>query len=247
MKRALRRHQHGRQSAPYRNVGTVERWLSLGAGAGAVAAALRRRRAGGAALGAVGAYLLFRGASGHCPGYARLRLSTARANERGLFGTSEVRVHSKIVLEQPQETVYRYWRQLDQLPRFMSHVESVRTDGNRSRWVARAPLGRRLRWESEITQDSPNERLAWRSLAGSDVDHRGELRFRPSAEGTGTELDVELFYRLPGGRLGRWLGGISERWVRRDIEDFKRVIERQEPAGVLDQGLGRATVTPARG
>lgn len=253
MKLPMRKRPAQRQRiAPRRNVGKTERWLSLAAGGAAVAEAARRRGTLGLLMGASGGYLLYRGASGHCAVYSRLQRSTARAQETGLLGTNEVRVHAKIVVDRPREMVYRYWRQLENLPRFMSHLKEVRQHANRSHWVARAPMGLKAEWDAQITQDSPNERLAWRSLPGSEIETRGEVHFRRASGGNGTELEVDLLYRLPGGKLGRWLGGVGDKRVRKDIERFQEMIEQQAtplPARTadLDQGLGRETVTPAHG
>jgi uncharacterized membrane protein len=243
-----------------RNVGTKERWLSLAGGGAAVAGGVRRGGAGGTALAALGSYLLFRGMTGHCLLYARLHVSTTRPGETGLWGQNLVHVRTKVTVQRPREMVYRYWRNLENLPTFMRHIREVRVDGNRSHWVARTPLGLRLQWNSQIIQDTPNERLVWRSIAGSDVDTRGEVRFRPTIDG-GTEVDVDMYYRPPGGAitrtLAKLLGGISEKMVRGDIERLKETLEsqastprremRNRTGEVYDQGLGAEPVTPAHG
>jgi len=236
-----------------RNVGTPERWISMLGGGAVLAEGVRRRGFIGALLSLLGSYLLFRGFSGHCPLYQRLHIDTARTNDSGLWGQNLIQVQARVNVQQPRDTVYRYWRNLENLPTFMRHIRSIRVDGNRSHWVARTPLGLRLRWDSQITQDSPNERLAWRSMAGSQVDSRGEVRFRPTVNG-GTEVDVDMYYRPPGGSVARTLakllGGISERMVQQDIERFKEVIESEaliERPRDYDQGLGREPKTPAHG
>jgi uncharacterized membrane protein len=251
----IRSRRPGRNSKQAgRNVGAPERWLSLAGGGAALAGGLRRGGVSGAALGAMGGYLLYRGASGHCAIYSRLQRSTARPEERGLLGVNELRVRTRLSIDRPREMVYRYWRDLENLPNFMRHIKQVHANGNRSHWIARSPLGVKAQWNAEITQDTPNERLAWRSIAGSDIETRGELRFRPSADGRGTELEADMFYRLPGGRLGRRLGGVTEGMIQRDLERFKAMIEQQASTAAVpprvadrDQGLGRATVTPSHG
>jgi uncharacterized membrane protein len=216
-----------------RNVGTRERWLSLLGGGVSLAEGLRRRDAAGGLLALLGGFLLFRGLSGHCPVYGRLHRSTSRPEDSGLLGEHLIQARSRIVVRRPREVVYRYWRDLDNLPQAMRHIHAIEVRGNRSRWTARTALGRRLQWESQITQDSPNERLAWRSVAGSQVDSMGEVRFRPHLNG-GTEVDVNLYYRPPGGAVGRLLatvlGGLSEKLVHRDLERFKAFIE----SGTMD-------------
>lgn len=255
MRLPARRTQAFRQAiTSRRNVGTLERWISILGGGTALGEGLRRRGFIGILLSMVGSYLLFRGFSGNCLLYRRLQIDTTRADDGGLWGQNLVHVQTRVSVQQPRETVYRYWRNLENLPTFMRHIRSIQVDGNRSHWVARTPLGLRLHWDSQITQDSPNERLTWRSMAGSQVDSRGEIRFRPTVNG-GTEVDVDMYYRPPGGAVARMLanllGGISERMVRHDIERFREFIESRSTAGAplldYDQGLGREPRTPAHG
>lgn len=250
---SIRTAQNVRQSMQLRrNVGTRERWLSLIGGGAAVTEGIRRRGWTGSALGALGGYLLFRGMTGHCLVYRQLRVSTTHAGETGLWGQNFVRVRTTVTVQQPRDAVYRYWRNLENLPRFMRHIKRIEVDGNRSHWVARSPIGLPMAWNAQITQDTPNERLTWRSIVGSQVDTRGEIRFRPTIDG-GTEIDVEMYYRPPGGAmsamLARLFGGISEKMIKRDIARFKEAVESQRelPAADYDQGLGREPVTPAHG
>ncbi len=236
------------------NVGIAERWMSLAGGGTVLGIGLWRRGIGGLLLGLLGGLLLFRGMSGYCPLYGRLRISTARPGKSGLWGQHLVHVQSRITVQQPREAVYRYWRNLENLPRFMRHIRQVRVDGNRSHWIAAAPFGLHLTWDAQIIQDSPNERLTWCSIPGSDVESRGEVRFRPTISG-GTEIDVDMYYRPPGGTasrlFARLFGGISEKAVRRDLERFKGAIEQRPeqppPEQVEDQGLGGGPTTPAHG
>lgn len=226
----LRKLQQSLQA--HRNVGTRERWLSLLGGGVALAEGFRRRGLLGNLLAMLGAALMFRGLSGRCPVYDQLHVTTSHAGETGLFGENLIQVRSRMMVRQPREVVYRYWRDLHNLPQAMRHIHAIRVDGNRSHWIARSPIGGRLQWEAQITQDSPNERLAWRSIAGSQVKSLGEVRFRPTLEG-GTEVDVNLYYRPPGGVAGRMLatlfGGLSEKLVHRDLERFKAYIESRTP------------------
>jgi len=214
-----------------RNVGRAERWLSLVAGGTALAQGMRRGGLSGALLGAGGGYLLFRGVTGHCALYRLLRIRTTSANERSLLGAEEIRLSTRMHVFRPPHEVYRYWRQLENLPRFMRHLKSVTVDGNRSHWIARGPLGLTLSWDSQIVHDTPNERLAWRSVPGSRMDTRGEVRFKPTRDG-GTLLEVEMYYRPSAGAVvlaaARWFGGLSEKMLRRDLNDLGRALEMRD-------------------
>src|SRR5262249_11960290 len=138
------------------------------------------------------------------------------------------------------EDVYRAWHDLENLPRFMSHLRSVRKDGNRSRWVAKAPAGMSAEWDAQIVNDKPGRLIAWRSLEGSEVRTAGSVHFNPTRDGRGTEVLVELKYDPPGGKLGTWLawlfGEEPGRQVREDLQRFKEMMES-------GQGAARATAS----
>jgi uncharacterized membrane protein len=151
----------------------------------------------------------------------------ARANARVL------RLHASVTINRPPDEVYRFWRDLANLPRFMRHLESVRVGGDgRSRWTARAPAGRSVHWDAEIVRDRPSELLAWRSLPGTVVPNAGRVRFVAVPGGRGTEVRVELRYAPPAGSLGRAVaklfGEEPTLQVRDDLRRFKQVIETGE-------------------
>jgi uncharacterized membrane protein len=137
------------------------------------------------------------------------------------------------MLRLPPEEVYAFWRNLENLPRFMQHLESVRmTDERRSTWRARAPAGTTVEWEAETVEDRPNELIAWRSLPGSSVPNSGQVRFVPAAGNRGTEVHVELQYDPPGGKLGavvaKLFGREPGQQVASDLRRFKQVLETGE-------------------
>ena len=128
----------------------------------------------------------------------------------------------------PAAEVYAFWRQLEHLPSFMTHLESVVEDGPRSHWVAKAPVGR-VEWDAEVVDDVPGERLAWRSTGRTSVPHSGVVRFRPAPGDRGTEVRVELTYEVPAGRVGatvaRLLGEDPHQQVEDDLRRAKQVLE----------------------
>lgn len=160
---------------------------------------------------------------------AAARLS--RADEPTERGT--LRARTVITVNTPPEEAYRRWRQLENLPSFMSHLQSVDVDGGgRSHWVATGPGGGTVEWDAEIVEDVPNERIAWRSTAGADVDNSGSIRFRPAPGGRGTEVTVELEYAPPGGAVGatvaKLFGEEPNQQLRDDLRRFKQVVETGE-------------------
>ena len=136
-----------------------------------------------------------------------------------------------ITINRPAEDVYRFWRDLANLPSFMNHLASVEVTGNgRSHWTANAPAGRTVDWDAEIVEDKPNQRLAWRSLDGSQVSNSGWVSFTPApGDGGGTEVRVELSYDPPGGALGKVVaklfGEEPQQQVTDDLRRLKQVLE----------------------
>jgi uncharacterized membrane protein len=157
---------------------------------------------------------------------ARGEATTAPAatRERGTH------VARSITVRRPVEEVYRFWRDVANLPRFMRHLESVqRIDDRRSHWTARAPAGGTVEWDAEITEELPNERIAWRSVEDADVQNVGSVRFVPAPGGRGTEVHVELSYAPPAGKVGATIARLLHeepgQQVADDLRAFKQVME----------------------
>src|SRR5688500_3633109 len=102
-----------------------------------------------------------------------------------------IQVTKAITINATPEEAYRLWRNFENLPQFMAHLESVRVmDERRSYWKAKAPLGATVEWTAEITEDRPNELIAWRSLESADVRNSGRVRFTPLSGDRGIEVRV---------------------------------------------------------
>jgi uncharacterized membrane protein len=180
-----------------------------------------------------GGYLLFRGATGNCPVRQALGLSAsdATAPNSVIAAGHGTRVDFTVSVNRDPVETYKFWRDFENLPRFMTHLKDVdtTTDG-RSHWVAEGPLGTRVEWDAQIIADRPGEVISWKSLDGSDVDAAGSVHFRRLPEG-GTAVTVSLKYDPPGGKFGTavaWLFGASaEKQVREDVQRFKAALERQ--------------------
>ena len=144
----------------------------------------------------------------------------------------KVPVNKSIVVNASAEEVYGFWRDLENLPRFMRYLESVRETGEgRSHWVAKAPGGS-VEWDAEITEDTPNQSISWRSLEGSEVETSGTVRFEPAVGGRGTVIHVQLDYNPPGGAVGalfaKLFGEDPDAQMQIDLRRFKQVIELGE-------------------
>lgn len=138
-----------------------------------------------------------------------------------------------ITINRKPEEVYRFYRDFQNLPRFMAHLESVQViDEKRSHWVAKGPAGSSVEWDAEITEDRPNQLIAWRSVEGADVDNSGTVTFTPAPAGRGTEIKVELEYNPPGGVFGAafatFFGEEPDQQLKGDLYRFKQVMETGE-------------------
>jgi uncharacterized membrane protein len=126
-------------------------------------------------------------------------------------------VTSSIRVERPPETVFHYWADMEQIPRFIAYVESVeRLGGKWSRWRASGPAGLRLEWDAELRELIEGERIAWESQNGRMTDHRGVVRFRQVNDGRETEVELELEW-TPSGVAGA-LVHVGEDRVREEID-----------------------------
>ena len=159
-------------------------------------------------------------------------------------------VHHKksITIHCPPEELYRYWRDFQNLPRFMKHLESVQVIGEgRSHWIAKAPGGMTVEWDAEIAEDRPNELIEWRTLEGSDVNHSGSVRFKHAPGGRGTVMKVEMHYSAPGGSLGTAIatlfGQEPGQQIQDDMRRFKQLMETGEVVTTEGQPAGRASST----
>jgi uncharacterized membrane protein len=164
----------------------------------------------------------------------RGRLLEGRSH-RGWSGTETRGVHIRkaVTLNRAPEEVYGFWRDLRNLPSVLHHLEEVTPmDGRRSHWRAKGPAGSSFEWDAEITEDRPNELLAWRSLPGAEVPNSGWIRFETARGGRGTRITVDLRYVPPGGMLGariaRLFGREPGQEVQEDLRAFKQVMETGE-------------------
>ena len=214
-----------------RNISQPQAVFSGLSGAMLVLLGINRRSWLGITLAATGAVLLHRGITQHCPVYEALGADTNELGRRKVPTWRAVKFERSIVVNRRPEELYAYWRNLTNLPRIMSHLESVEMINDRmSHWVVKAfPGGPAIEWDAEIVNEVENERIGWRSLAGSDVDTAGSVRFRPVESGSGTEVTVTLQYDVPGGTVGRaiarLLGQDPERMIAEDLAQFKRAME----------------------
>jgi uncharacterized membrane protein len=218
------------------NVGRRERWISGIAGAALVGFSMGRKRLR-AVLVPLGGVLIGRAVTGRCEVNRMLGRNSAR--DEGRTGTiadlergGGIKLEQAVVIERPREELFEFWRNFENLPRFMDNLESVTILGpRRSHWVAKGPAGTRVEWDAEIEQEIGNELISWRSLPGADVDQVGSVHFSPVHNG-GTEVRVILRYAPPAGKLGGGVGHVlgehPEQQVADDLRRFKQVMDARE-------------------
>ena len=228
------------------NISATGRLVSTIAGGALAVAGYQRSNK---ALGLLGMGLIARGASGWCPVTAAIdpdAQNDTETTKRHLGGSRGVIVEDAITIYRPVSEVYSYWRNLENLPRFMEHLEEVRvTDRFHSHWVARGPLGVMVDWDAEIINDIPPTLLSWKSIGQSDVVSAGSVRFKPSGEHA-THVQVKLQYDPPAGKLGAtvaWLfGDDPQHQIAEDLRRFKQLLE----TGEITTGAYRATQSSQR-
>jgi uncharacterized membrane protein len=230
------------------NVGGNERKLSVAAGGLLALLGVSRRSIPGLILAGVGGGLIYRGFSGHCPVYQALELDTSDEPQTASpedFFERGIHVEVAFTINKLPWELYEYWRNFENLPKIMSHLESVTViDERRSRWVAKAPsiAGGKVEWDAEIINDEPNALIAWRSLPNADVDNAGSVRFVPASGDRGTEVKVVIDYIPPAGVVGKWVarlfGEEPTQQITEDLRKFKRVMETGEFATTKGQPRG---------
>jgi uncharacterized membrane protein len=229
------------------NVGQNERAASAAAGVGLIIMSMVRPSRMSIPLILGGGYMLFRGVTGICLAYRVLEIN--RAGPRGMEG---IVVERALTINRPRAEVYSFWRDFENLPQFMQHLESVTTIGNKrssriSRWKARAPLDITVEWDAEIEDERQNELISWRSLPGGMVQNRGTVRFQDAPGGRGTEVHVSLRYDIPGGSaaaaIAKIFGDEPGQQIREDLRRFKQMLESGETATVIGQSTGRIPQT----
>lgn len=223
-----------------KNVGGTERLLSVAAGAALVGAGLKRHGASRAVLLPLGTALIGRGVTGICPVNRAIGRNTATDDSSSPVASVNrgqgIKVERSVIVQRARNELYGFWRNFENLPRFMRHLESVKIlDATRSHWVAKGPAGTRVEWDAEIHNEIPNELIAWRSVGGAAVGNAGSVHFRDVPGGT--EVRVVLSYEPPAGRIGaaiaRLFGEEPSQQIEEDLGRFRDIMEANTPAGAV--------------
>ena len=237
-------HRHSKGDA---NLGSTERLVSGLAGAALLALTLRKKRFRPLLL-PVATGLIAKAFTGYSAKRALKGLSRGKAIVSPVASVGRgqgVKVERSVTINRPVVEVYRFWRNFENLPRFMDHLESVAIiDESRSHWVAKGPAGTRVEWDAVIHNEVDDELIAWRSLPGSEVNHAGSVHFTPTVNGTCTDVRVVLSYEPPAGRVGaavaKLLGEEPSKQVDEDLRRFKQVMDSGDVVAGSRPSAGRA-------
>lgn len=204
------------------NVSTIERIAMITTGGYLLYKGLSQKNKSIAKISSGGAMLL-RGASGYCPVYDAVdHLKNDKA--------SNVNIRINSTIDKPVNEVYAFWRDFENLPKFMTHIESVKPlSYTTSKWTANGPAGiGTLSWKAEIVKDEKDRLISWQSLPDSSIQNAGKVVFRPSENG-GTEIIVTISYHAPLGIAGegaaKLLNPYFEKLVKEDLLNFKTYLE----------------------
>jgi len=225
------------------NLADWERLVSVLAGAGLVAAAVRQRRTLSAS-GLTGLSLIARGVCGYCPISDRAGLSSRSDDTRhALSGSGGVKLTESVTIARPRDEVFELWHDLHDLPAFMQGLERVEyVEPGVTHWVFSGPGGSTLEWDAEVINEVKGSLIGWRSLPGADLVSAGSVQFK-DAPGGGTEVTVTMQYAPPGGRLGAavsWMTGWAPAsLLREDLRRLKRWLEAREIPTTEGQSSGR--------
>jgi uncharacterized membrane protein len=227
------------------NINQTERIVSGIAGGGLIAYGLQRRDVTGAALAVVGTFLGIRGATGHCQVYDAAGFSSADEKEAQ---PTKIHVQKSVTINKSAAELYSFWRNFENLPKFMNHLEYVKVTGDKtSHWKAKAPLGYSVEWNAELTSDVENEKIGWKAAELSEIPNSGTVEF-VSTSNRGTEVRVTLTYEPPAGKIGsliaKLFGEEPSQQIAEDLRRFKRLMETGLIMTVEGQSSGRENTTP---
>lgn len=220
------------------DISDTERWGSLITGGALVLMGLQQRSLRGALLAVAGGGLAYHGATSQKS--LKDQVTDATGANKG------IRVERTVTISNhsPAE-LYQFWRNFENLPRFMKHLKSVTVVSDiRSHWIANAPMGGSVEWDADIVTDQENQLIAWTSVEGADVDNSGFVRFKPAPEGRGTEVKVVVEYNVPGGMvtatIAKLFGEEPEQQIGDELRHFKMLMEAGEIATTEGQTSCRA-------
>jgi uncharacterized membrane protein len=166
---------------------------------------------------------------------------------------SVMRVRKSVTVNRPIADVYAFWRNFENLPQFMRHIQSISVlENGRSHWVAQNSGESALEWEAVLVGDTPDEQITWQAVEDGDMHTDGSVQFRPAPGDRGTEVLVDIKYHPPVGKLGagfiRLFGTHPEQLLYDELRMFKQIMETGEvvrsDGAVPGQKMGQRPAQP---
>jgi uncharacterized membrane protein len=142
---------------------------------------------------------------------------------------TRVRLEQRITVNRSVQDLYEFWKNVENWPQVMPHLDAVtRAANGRFHWALKGPSGATVRWNAAITEDRPNERIAWKSLTRGGTGDRGSVRFDALGPEQ-TEVIMTLDYSPTGTPVGavtgRLLGDDPAHRLEDQLGAFKRLME----------------------
>lgn len=149
-----------------------------------------------------------------------------------------------ITIGRPLDDVFKFWRNLQNLPKFMKDLDAVNMIGSqKSHWVVRLKSGRTVEWDAQITEEVQNQKISWASMEGSEVSTSGQVTFQKASGNRGTVVSLSMDYKIPGGRLAEWAtfftGEDPDTLAITNLKRLKQYLETGEIATTQGQPSGR--------
>lgn len=198
-----------------------ERFIAIAAGSLLIGNALGKRKI--SVLQAVaGGFLVYKGLRGYR--HSKEDADYVKTHPRN------TNIRAQVTVKQPIEEVYAFWRNLENLPRFMTHLDKVTaTNDAGTQWnFSTSGVTGVLEWDAEIVKDEKNHLLGWHSLPGSSIENSGKVAFEAQGKNV-TEIHIVISYKAPfgnaGERIARWINPLLEDMIREDIEGYKYYAE----------------------
>ena len=226
------------EPASDQNASEMTRLACLAGGGLASYAAWRSGGVSGILMGILGGALIYQGTTGHAP----IPKQMAGMGRKG----RDVHLISTITIGRPASDIYEFWKGFTRLPQIMSYLDRVEPRGEKlTHWVASPPHGGTVEWDAEVTEDVPDQRIAWRSIEGSDLPNWGAVRFNKAPGDRGTEVHLSMHYEPPGGKIGAAAGhlleGMSEEVLKQNLRHLKAYLETGEIPTNITTSQGRSS------
>lgn len=230
-----------------RSSGRIQDIAALVAGATIVGYGVRKQSPAIIALG------LFGGGAFLCrSSLGKLAVNTGLRTSQQEDVARDYHIEKSITINQTPEGLYKFWRDLENLPRFIENLERVTPlDDRRSHWVVKGPGNTTVEWDAEIFNEKENELIAWRSLPDrAEVTNAGSIHFEPAPDG-GTKVSVTVNYNPPGGTAGflvaKLFGEEPGQLIELNLKRLKQLVETGEISTIEGQSSGRvAEAAPER-